>query len=74
MEKQIVDNLDSTSIVNELRKEADLHPATSIHQDIINNKEYTIDYEDIYHRSNVLSSTSDRNTDISTAIANKFNL
>ena len=74
MEKQIVDNLDSTSIVNELRKEADLHPATSIHQDIINNKEYTIDYEDIYYRSNVLSSTSDRNTDISTAIEHKFKL
>ncbi|KAF0269637.1 hypothetical protein FOG51_03235 [Hanseniaspora uvarum] len=74
MEKQIVDTLDSTSIVNELRKEADLHPATSVHQDIINNKEYTVDYEDIYYKSNVLSNSSDRNTDISTAIENKFKL
>ncbi len=31
MEKQIDDTLDSTSIVNEeLRKEADLHPAASV--------------------------------------------
>lgn len=74
MEKQIVDSLDTASIVNELRKEADLHPATSIHQDIVNNKEYTVDYEDIYYKSTVLSNNSDGNTDISTAIENKFKL
>ncbi|OBA27191.1 hypothetical protein HANVADRAFT_23830 [Hanseniaspora valbyensis NRRL Y-1626] len=74
MEKEIIDSVDNFSIVNELRKESQLHPATSIHQDIINNKEYDIDYEDIYYTSNIISNNSDKNTDVHTAIEKQLKL
>lgn len=74
MEKEIIDSVDNFSIVNELRKESQFHPATSVHQDIINNKEYDIDYEDVYYTSNIISSNSQNNTEVHAAIEKQLKL
>ncbi|XBW36438.1 hypothetical protein QEN19_002016 [Hanseniaspora menglaensis] len=74
MEKEIIDSVDNFSLVNELKKESQLHPATSIHQDIVNNKEYDIDYEDIYYTSKIVSNSSEGNTDVHAAIEKQLKI